>query len=308
MSKESALKLAGGSPIVVPTTTAPAAAPVATPVVEATAGATPPAETKDDRLSIIIKKEAKLFQEQEKIKKEREDWAKKQIEYDTVINRAKKFDEIAGKDKIAALKSLGWSDTDIVNAMNQEPTAANAVEEARRIAKEEADKIRAELSDKDKKSLAESNARLVTNFKKDLSDTLKKEADKFKFAAYEGKEAEIQAMKIIEENLRLTKGEELISIQEALEMTNDIYKAKYEGAKGLFEPAPVAEPVVDTPARGSMAGKPPVSSTPQPKPRTLTNAVTPTAASANTTTTRTETPGEKRQRLADALRAGGIRK
>jgi len=315
MSKESALRLATGNPTVTPNpslvpSNPPAAAAAATTaevVAEPPAGATttdkPVTQPKDDKLSIIIKKEAEIFKAREAIKKQQADLATKEKQYNEVIKRVQDFEDLAKKDKVSALKMLGWSDTDIVNIMNTEPTKPTAEEIAARIAEEKINSFKAEMTEKEKKAAAERDTQLVSNFKNELADTLKKDAEKYKFAAHRGKEAELQAMAIIEQNLKLTNGEELISIEEALQMTNDLFKQDYESARKLFD-EPAAAPV--EPPRKEMTGKPPVSNIPAPKPKTLTNAVSATATS--TPITMNETRAQKRERLIEAIKTHGLRK
>lgn len=313
MSKESALNLAKGgvaqvvasAPAQVEATQPPAGA-TATDVVPAVAVA---ATTEDSRLSIIIKKETELFKEKERIKKEREDMSAKAKEYESVISRIKAFEDTAKTSKVDALKMLGWTDTDIINLMATDKAAPTAEEIAGRIAEEKVKGLRDELSEKDKASAKARDEQLVNNFRTELGQTLKTDAAKYKFAAHEGKEAELQAWAIINENLKLNN--ELMTISEALEMTNELYKAKYESGRKLFEdiPASAVEPApqtIEQPARGANSGRPPVSNSPA-RPRTLTNSLAPTSAAASNSQAR-ETPEQKRQKLADRLRAGGLKR
>jgi|ERR1700722_1145509 len=317
MSKESALKLATGNPAAIanpslisanPPATVKAAEPVV-PAAGASAIDTAPATTttmdKDNKLAIFIKKEAEIFKAREQVKKDQLELVAKQKEYDDVISKAKLYNETFSKDKVAALKLLGWSETDIVNLM-AEKTAVDPVEEARRIVAEETAKIRSEFTEKEKKAAIERDAALVSNFKNDLAETLKKDASKYKFAAHRGKEAELQAMAIIEQNLIATEGKELISIEEALQITDDLYKADYAAAPKIDEPAPAAEPTTTAEVqRGSMAGRPPISNVPV-KTKTLTNAITATAASARLSVN--ESRAEKRERLMNVIKTHGLRK
>lgn len=333
MSKQSALAMATGNPQAVPTpslitpeTTSAPKAPtppsgssvspdkVATDpgaVIKKEAPSASPKTPDDDRLSIVIKKETEIFKQREQMKTREKELQAKQLEFDTVMKRVKDFEDLAKKDKIAAIKMLGWSDADIMNMMNAEPGKVDPVEEARRVAHEESNKLRAELTEKDNKSLQDKNTQLVNNFKTDITSKIKENASKFKFAAHEGKEAELQAYHIIVENLKASN--ELMSIEEALEITNDLYKDKYESGRKLFEdiPAPTTPPPtpVET-ARGSMAGRPPVSNVTQAptaaRQKTLSNAVAATSASAPTEVRMTRE--QKREKLIEAIKTHGLRK
>ena len=84
----------------------------------------------------MVKKEAALQKERETLKKEREAWLAEKTEADQLRTRIKEFDETAKKDKMAALRMIGWSDEDIVNIIAaSEQKATDPIEEARRMGK-----------------------------------------------------------------------------------------------------------------------------------------------------------------------------
>ena len=181
MSKESALRLATGNPaavanpsLVTPETTkttvipaeiageksSPALAAMTDPVVDPTPGVVP-----TDRAT-IIKKEVEIFKKNEALKKRESEFAAKEKEYNDVIKRVREFEDLAKKDKVQALKLLGWSDTDIINIVNADPAQPNIQDEARKIAQEETEKIRKEFSDKEQKAAADRDAALIQELKK----------------------------------------------------------------------------------------------------------------------------------------------
>lgn len=319
MSKESAMKLASGgiTPVAPTIAVVPPADPPAGDPPAADPGAPPAA---DDKLSIFVKKEAQLFREKEAIKKEREEFQRKQkeyddkkAEYDRVISLGGQYNELVKTDKVKALKLLGWTDADIINLMADKP-AVDPVEEARRLVDEKTKELDAKWEAKEKTAQEEDDKKLINNFKADITKTIKDNAEKFEFCAYEGKEAELQAYHIIQENLKVNG--ELLTIEEALTITEELYEERYKKAQGLkklksaeaSEVAASTEPSTSAEVqRGALAGKPPVSNTPAPKPRTLTNAVAPTTPAA-TPTGRRETHQEKKERLANIIRTQGLKK
>lgn len=279
---------------------------------------TTPAQNLDaSRLAIFAKKEAKFRQEQEAFRLEREKWQQELELAKTTNQRVRDFEDLAKKDKIAALKQLGWSDTDIINAMNPENNEPSAEEIARKIAQEETQKIRDEQKQREEEAAKAQNEALITQLKTDIGSAIKANAEKFEFCNFEGAEAEAQAYQIIVENLR--ENGELLSVEEALEITEEYYeeraKAVLSGVKKL-KPAPAAEtttasgaePAGATTSRGANTGKPPVSNVPQ-KSKTLTNSVTATTtALASTTQNKRETPAEKRERLINEIKTRGLRR
>lgn len=324
MSKESALRMATGNPTAVanPSLVTPE---ISTPkpdlkvatdpgTVEPAAGATAdPAQPADPKLSIIIRKETELFKKAEAFKKEQADFQATRTEYTNVIDRVKQFEELAKTNKREAIKMLGWSKEDIAAITAEDPSSIDPAEQVRKIAQEESQKIRDELAAEKKKAAEAKDSELVTNFRNDIKAKIKEDAQKYKFAAHEGHEAELQAYHIIVENLKATQTEELpngelMSIEEALEITNDLYKDKYETAKKAFEEQQAAAevPAQNSMSRGRLSGLPPVSNVPTPKPKTLSSAVTATSTSAPTQVR--ESREEKKERLAALIRTHGLRK
>ena len=74
---------------------------------------------------------------------------------------------------------------------------------------------------------------LFKNLRNDLKSTLEKNKEKFKFASIKGREAEQQAFAVIEENLKLHPNDPILSPEEAMEITNQIYEEEYKAMKGI---------------------------------------------------------------------------
>ena len=314
MSKDSALKLAT-TPSATPA--APVVAAVAQPPAGATTIDTPQAAAPahDNRLDIIIKKETQIFKDREQLKKAQAEATESKRQSDEIISRVRAFEDKAKTSKVDALKMLGWTDTDIINLINADkPNAPTAEEIAAKVADEKVKGLDDKWTQKEKKAQEDRDAQEISTFRGEIGSTLKSEASKYKYAASEGREAELQAWAIILQNLKATAtpenpSGEVLTIGEALEITDEYYKMKYESKRKLFEEPKVQIETPEAPAKpagGTFAGRAPVSNTPQP-PKTLTNAVAPTSRAAATTTTR-ETPEAKRARLADMIRGSGFKR
>lgn len=272
-----------------------------------------PDELQSNRMAIFAKKESKLQQEREALKKERESYLKDKEESDAIRNRQKQFEETKQRDPIAALKLLGYSETEIFNGLAEQEQGAkelSPVEAARQAASEEVQKIREELATEKATLEKERNDRLISNLKADIGSTIQKEADKFEYCNFEGESAHEQIYEIIVDELRETG--KLLSPSEAAEIAEELYEARDKAMMGIKkrQPAgnkPEPESAVTTPEAPSSVkqGIPPKANVASPaKPRTLTNQVTSTIASTAAKTR--ESSAAKRQRLEEALRRGSL--
>jgi len=262
----------------------------------------PTDQLQSSRLAIFAKKEAQLQKEREALKAEREAWIKEKTEADNFIKRSKEFDEIAKNDKVKALRMIGWSDEDIINIMAEaQNTPKDPVAEARKVAAEEAQKLREELAQEKQKLEQERNTQLITRLKSDIGETITANAEQFEICAFRGAEAEAQAYEIILENLKTNN--ELLSVEEALELTEEFYEQEAKALQTLkkLQAKQAIEQQATEPA-AKQAAKP-TTAQPQPKPKTLTNSATATTASI---INRRETPSEKKDRLIKALMQGHL--
>lgn len=260
-----------------------------------------PDEMQSSRLAIFAKKEAQLQREREALKAERESWLKEKQQADQYLQKGREFDEIAKTDKIKALRMIGWSDEDIVNIIAETSNKqVDPIEEARKIATEETRKLREELEQEKIKAEQSRNQQLITRLKSDIANTIAQKAEQFEICSFRGVEAQEQAYEIILENLK--QNNELLSVQEALEMTEEFYENEARALQQLKKfqakqaEAQAAEPVANQTTRQA-------TPQPQPKPKTLTNSATATTAAI---INRRETPSEKKERLIKALMNGGM--
>lgn len=244
------------------------------------------------RIAILAKKEAAIQKDREAFKKEREEFIAKQKEADEYIRRGRDFDDLAKKDKIAALKQIGWSDTDIINVMAESETKEPTTEElATRAAQSETQKLRDELKAASEKAEKDQNDRLVQSLHSEISTEIKTKAEQLKYCAFEGKAAEEQAYQFIVDTLK--ESGELLTATEAVEMTNSLYE---ERAKALAKVMgwQEAAPAVEAPPTGR--SRAPISNVPEKK-----DLVIPPPPPG-----RRETSSEKRDRLIQAIKTGGL--
>lgn len=277
------------------------------PTQQTTEQATPSQTTTQldsSRLALLAKKEAALQKEREALKKEREEWLNKdKAEADKVLARAKEFNELSQKDKIAALRLIGWSETDIFNALaGMEKTEPTAEEIAKRVAQEEAQKIRDELKQQAEDAEKTTNARLIENLRSDLSSEIKQNVDKYELSSFEGKDAENLAYEFIVETLK--ESGELLSPTEAMEMTEAFYEERNKARAKLKKLQPAQPETTQAPPSEQMRGRTPVSNVPQPEQQAKTvertRVIPPPPAG------RRESHAEKRERLIKAIQTGGL--
>lgn len=302
MSKASAFQMASGTSA----TPAPAvqAVPIQPGIVEAPQVQQPvqtPDELTSSRLAILAKKEAQIVKDREAYKREREETLKQRSEADQILAKAREFEQTRLKDPVAALKMLGFSETEIFNYMAQaEKTEPTTEDIARRISQEETQKVRDDLQKQKDDDLRVENDRLITNLRNDISSSITKNAEKFEYCAFEP-DAEAQVYEIIVENLKANK--ELLSVEQALEIAEEFYYEKDKAAQNLKKRQALFKPaegvIVESQAKTTPAEKPKPAASRSP---TLTNRVTATAASLSSPAR--ETASQKKERLAEVLRRG----
>lgn len=298
---------------------ATAAGGAAETVAQTTDKIVPKDEITAGRLAIIAKREAALQKEREQIKKDREQLLSEKEESDRYRQRGKQFDELWAKDKVAALKLIGASDTEIINIVAGEESAEETAEvAARRIAQEESQKIRDELATEKKTIAAERNAFLIEQLKTDITTKIKADAEKYEYIAAEGVEGELQVYAFIEEDLKANKDDpnhKMLTVEEAAQLAEEYYEERDKAfdalkkRKSRLSPTPAAaestSPAGAQAARGTSAGAPPTSNAKPARAPTLTNEVTATgAAIANSRAVRRETESEKKARIIEKIKRG----
>lgn len=318
MSKEAAMALATGQPVnnVNPslitgsmngvTTSDPGiGSPGLTPVEVATG-------IDSDRFAMLAKKEAKVQRERDEWKatmaKERAEIEDLKAKLRTPYEKIQAFEALRAKDPIAALKEIGFSETDIFNYLAGQEKKEPTVEE---IAEQVADK---KLSTyKEEQAKVADDARkvreqgLVSQYSTQIASAITASPEKYEYANYYGEAAKELALEFATENVKLNG--ELLSPEEIAQAVEDYYEEQDKAMSVIKKRNPPSaneekltaeQQYTKTPVRTrTMAAK---AGEPAPAPmKTLTNRVTATAAS---TITRRETHEQKKERIIAALKSG----
>jgi hypothetical protein len=293
MSKEAALAIMTGAPAPAPvaevTTQSPGLAeapPVETPK---------PQELDSTRFKHLAAKEAEIVKMREEAKRERELIAQERAKLEPAKKEWETFMELKEKDKIAAIKSMGFTDTDILNAFAAVEDTMTPEQKAAKAAQDEIQKFRDEQAAAQAKAQQETNERVLQKFKEDVDAFVTTNKDKYEYINFNGQIGQ----ELVKDTIAaiLEESKELISIEEA----SDLVEAYYEDLDKKMatlkkrNPTPVeaapVEPVKEEPLRAEVNPRPA-------PPKTLSNKVNATVAA---TVTRKETPNEKRQRLIRQL-------
>lgn len=324
MSKETAMAMAIGSPDPIPANAPVIGSPLPqAPISEA------PKELESARFAAQARKEAEfvkrqqsLRMEQEKFEAEKKDILARRKSYDEVMARANQFEETRKTDPVAALKLIGFSDTDIFNFLaSQEKKDATPAETAAEVAKKVAEemvdqKLSAkdkEQAEKEKKTQADEDTRLLGEFKTGLGDFIESNKEKYEYCAHYGPAALDLAYRTTLQIVQDSKGEDIPTYDEVIAMVEELYEEEAKDIMALKKNQPKVEaaPVEDrqVPERSrtvtTPAGHTPIAP-PIQKTRPLTNAARPTAAAASRPVN--ETREQKKARLSEALRRGGLGK
>lgn len=272
------------------------------------------------RFAAIARREAALNKEREALKRERDEFMSNRGKAEPWLKKAEAFEAArAQKKNLDALRALGYDDTDIFNMLADlpAPQEASAEEKAAKAASDAAEaKIKAFQDDQDKKASEAQKKRdesLINAHKGEISKFLESNQEKFEYCAHFGKEAEAQAYEIIVEGLRESKGEDLISIEEALQMTEDYLEERDKAMSSIKKrqpkESPAAEETAATPERTRTLSTADPNYKPAPtitRTRTLSNDARATAAAAGAP--KNETREQKKERLKALIMANGLRK
>ena len=313
MSKASALAHAQT------TITAPAPAATTTAAPTQPVVATPAAPAADPAAANTVpanlaKKEADIVRQRNEFKKEQAALAEQKKKYDDVVTKYQEFNELKAKDPIAALRQVGFTETEIFNYLAQakEPELTpeqKAVAAAEAAASAKIKEFQDSQAEKDKTEAAARDQKTLVEFKGQISNVIKTNVDKFEYCAHEGAAAEALIYETVLQSVAQSGGKEYLSPEEAAQMVEEYYEERDKAMSGLKkrQPAPAAAApaptgptrtrTVDPSSPGVAAAKATVQ-----RSRTLSNAATATVAS--TTAKRAETPSEKRARLEAWLRDG----
>lgn len=244
-----------------------------------------------DRFAKLARKESQLVKEREEMKRERE-WINERKQ------RWDKFEQTKSQDPVEALKMVGFTDTEIFNALSGSvPKEITPEERAAQIAKEQIEAYKKEVETQKVTEQQAADKRTLTNFKTRITNTLSKDPDKYEISLYNGKAAEdliYETMLVDAQNLK--EGEQLMSLEEAAEEVEEYYKSYFEGARSLKKLTPQQVEEI----KEEIKQQAPIQ-----KSKTLTNAAAPTVA-ATVNTGKRESREEKRERLINQVRMNGL--
>lgn len=265
--------------------------------------------------SQLAKKEAEIVRQREIFKREKQAIEAEKTKLAEINKQIKLYEDTKKTDPIAALKMIGFSETDIFNYMaaneQKEPTPEERAAKAAEAAAEA--KIKAFEEQQKQRIIAEQKERdttLIKGFKSDIANTIKTNSEKYEYCNYYGPEAEALAYEITLATLKTSGGKDVLTPQEAIQMAEEYFENKDKEMATLKKRNPTPPPVEAPPsAERSRTVTPGFPNQEQPKPtvtktRTLTNAATPTAASMRRTGP--ESREQKRERLMNALRNGSL--
>lgn len=285
MSKEAALTMLSGTPATTPGVVATESAPA--PVV------IPPKEMESTTFAKYAAKEAALVKEREALKAER-------AKVDEITGKVRAFEEKRKVDPIAALKDIGFTDTEIFNFYaaqdKPEPTAEDI---ARKTTQEELKKYQDQQLTEQQKIQVERDKQVIDGYKKGINVVIQTNKEKFKASNLFGPVAEEMAFMMAEEAVK--DGQDAPSALEAAKIVEEYYKWQYEDLKAIYEPKVVddkIEPVLNPVKTRTPVPQPQAEA---PKQKTITNRITTTTAS---TIPKQETRAEKRERLMRQLANG----
>lgn len=259
-----------------------------------------------DRFAMLAKKEARL-------QREREEWKvntqKERAEIEDLKKRLKdpydkiqEFEKLRGTDPIAALKSIGFSETEIFNYMaGQEKKEPTVDELARAAASEEVNKYKEEQAKIANDTQKTKETALIEQYSSQISTAIKANPEKYEYSNYYGSVATELAMEFATENVKMNG--DLLSPEEIAQAVEDYYEEQDKAMSVIKKrnPAPSINPPPEVGVKKELRTRT-LAQTPGQQPmKTLTNKVAATAAS---TITRRETHEQKKDRLISALKAG----
>lgn len=325
MSKETAMAMATGVPVAPVQGTGGANE---TPANPNTTAAQPAAAPGDPRMQALLKKEVALVNDRAVLNRQKQEQEQRIKDADAMLARGKSFEETLAKDPVAALRLIGFSETQIFNVMaeaNKEKPVKTpeeiAAETTRKILDDDKKSEAQKKAEADAKTQSEANDLAVKTSIRDLV-TKPENADKLEYVVYHGEIAQ----EIIRETLfqlagqaqqlAKNKGEEFVIdearaqelLSQAAEAVEEWYfnsdkamQAKIKKRRAITgetaaeaTAAVVAQEQNQTPASANVPNEPA-------KQKTLTNRV---SASTPAQPGARETREQKRSRLERALATG----
>jgi hypothetical protein len=268
------------------------------------------------RFAAIARKEAMFQKEREAFKREHEAYLKEKEQVKGVLDKAKKFEELRSTDGVAALKEVGFSETDIFNLFaSLEPkkeltSEEKTIAEAKAAAAAEIKAFKEEAAKKESEAAAARDKQLIDGLKSGIGDFIKANPEEYRYCSYYGEPAVEQAYEIIKAGLASSNGEDLIDFKEAVKMAEEYFQEKdLEMEKIRKRPQP--EQPTETPktperSRTVTPGDPRYQQNPTiTRTRTLSNDARVTGTN---TVPKNETRDQKKERLINMIKSAGLRK
>lgn len=258
-----------------------------------------------DRFAILAKQEAKRVREMDEFKKEKVAFEEERSKLRGYVDKINAFEEKRKSDPVAALKDIGFSETEVFNFLAaQEKKEATPEEVARAVAEEQIKNFKDEQAKIAQDAQKARDQGLVKNYQTQISSTIKSSPDKYEYANFYGPVAEELAMEFAKKNIEING--ELLTPDEIAQAIEDYYEESDKAMSNLKKRQPKIEAQstqgqTNAPERTRTLAKPMSNATPPAPAKTLTNKSTATVAS---TITRRETYEQKKERLISALKNG----
>lgn len=256
-----------------------------------------------DRFAILAKKEAKIVREQQAFKAEQAKLADEKTRLTEFYNKIQRYEELKKADPIAAIKELGFSETDLFNYLSgQEKKEPTTEELASKAAQDAIDKFKVEQSKIQNEAQKARDDGIIKRFHGQIGESIEKNKDKYEYCAFNGPLAQELAFDLVNQVLKDSKGSELLSIDEALDMVENYYEEQDKSMSTLKKRQPKVEaaPIKSKEPERTRTITPPIGA---PATKTLSNKVSPTVAS---TVKLVETHEQKKTRLIEALKRGSL--
>lgn len=263
-----------------------------------TVDATPPgqdtpqqiAQLDSTRFSHLAKKEAELQRQRAELKQGQTQLMTERQKMQEIQTQLNSFNELKTKDPVAALKHLGFSETDLFNFIAAQEDRATPEEKAQKAVQTEIQKFKDEQSQKEQELINRRNTETLQEFRQNITKTISSDPETFEYCNYHGPLAEDLIYETVAAVLETEKV--VISVKEAAEMVEKYYEDQDNDMKTLKKRQPkVEEPVKQPPEQI----KPQVSPRPMPA-RTLSSKTGATIASTVSKPVN-ETHDQKKARL-----------
>lgn len=306
MSKESAMAVATGSSPAPTSTPTPTAAPAGG---LSLVPPQPPA-LPSSQFSQVAKKEAEIVRERQALKAERDAIAAERAKYEPIAQKYSDFLKQKETDPVAAMKMMGFSETDIFNYMaaqqpeevSPEQRAAQAAEAAAEAKIKEFEETQKQRALREQK---ESDDAVVRSYRNDVSKVIAGNPEKFEFCNFVGPEAEDLIYETVLACVAKSDGKDVPTAEEAAQMVEDYYEERDRAMNGLKKRQPKEEPVAVPQTPKNTRVRTLSSAQDQLRPgRTLGTNATASVAALKPAVTH-ETFAQKRERLIEKLRNGG---